>query len=61
VNNLCDGCGNPLASYEGESYCPGCTRWEALQLAEEADEEARVLRLLPAPPWEEGPADGPPW
>jgi uncharacterized Zn finger protein (UPF0148 family) len=57
----CESCGGRLHSYEGEVYCPDCMRWEAVRLADEADEEARALRLVPAPPWEEGPTDGPPW
>jgi hypothetical protein len=29
VNALtCDGCGNPLECFEGEVYCPDCTRFE---------------------------------
>jgi uncharacterized Zn finger protein (UPF0148 family) len=54
----CESCGGRLHCYEGEVYCPDCTRWEVVRLA---DEEVRVLRLLPAPPWEEWPSDGPPW
>jgi uncharacterized Zn finger protein (UPF0148 family) len=23
----CPECGGPLACYEGEPYCPDCTRW----------------------------------
>jgi hypothetical protein len=57
-------CGSRLACFEGESYCPDCCRFEALQLAEKADDEARTLRLAPAPAGAEGegPADdGPPF
>jgi hypothetical protein len=57
MNGICADCGSGLKRYEGESYCSDCTRWEAVRLADEADKEARVLRLLPLPPWEEGPAD----
>jgi hypothetical protein len=28
----------------GERYCPDCTRFEVLELARQADDEARVLR-----------------
>jgi uncharacterized Zn finger protein (UPF0148 family) len=61
MNESCESCGGRLHSYEGEVYCPHCTRWEAVRLAEEADEEARVERMQPAPAWEDGPTEGPPW
>jgi uncharacterized Zn finger protein (UPF0148 family) len=64
MHNSCECCGSPLECFEAERYCPNCTYYEALELAEEADEEARLLRLTPAPAGaeEEGPADdGPPW
>ena len=61
MSDLCECCGGPLASFEGESFCPECTRWETVVLAEEADDEARGERMQPAPAQEEGPADGPPW
>jgi uncharacterized Zn finger protein (UPF0148 family) len=60
----CEDCGSRLACFEGETYCPDCTYYEALELAEEADDEARLLRLTPAPAGAEGegPADdGPPF
>jgi hypothetical protein len=60
VNNLCDSCGGRLESYEGDLYCPDCTLFAALELAEEADEEAHVERMQPAPAREDGPAEGPP-
>jgi uncharacterized Zn finger protein (UPF0148 family) len=44
----CTDCGAPLACYEGEHYCPDCTRYEAEELARQADEEARVLRQFQA-------------
>jgi uncharacterized Zn finger protein (UPF0148 family) len=61
MNELCECCGGRLESYEGELYCPDCTYYAALELAEEADEEARVERMWPAPAWEDGPTEGPPW
>jgi uncharacterized Zn finger protein (UPF0148 family) len=40
----CPECSGPLAYYEGESYCPGCTRYEVERLAAQALDEALVLR-----------------
>jgi uncharacterized Zn finger protein (UPF0148 family) len=60
----CEDCGGPLACYEGEFYCPDCTRYEAEELARQADDEARVLRQFQAQADhpDEGPAgDGPPY
>jgi hypothetical protein len=57
-------CGSPLVCYQGEPYCPDCTRYEAEQLARQTDDEARALRraLDQAPPPEDGTADdGPPF
>jgi hypothetical protein len=47
-----------LASYEGERYCPDCTRYEVEELARQADDEARVLRQFQAQAdqADEGPA-----
>ena len=62
MHGSCEHCGGPLACFEGETYCPDCSRYQALQLAEEADDEARLLRQAPAPPPDEGPdGDGPPF
>jgi uncharacterized Zn finger protein (UPF0148 family) len=60
----CDCCGGPLASYEGEHFCPDCTRFEIEELARQADDEARILRQFQAQAEQtyEGPADdGPPF
>jgi uncharacterized Zn finger protein (UPF0148 family) len=60
----CDTCGGPLACFEGEWYCPDCTRYEVEELAAEAAAEAALLRRAEAE-WAaagEGPAgDGPPF
>ncbi len=62
MNSLCACCGALLESYEVGSYCPDCTYYDALELAQEADEEARVLRQQPEPAWIDGPDDdGPPF
>jgi uncharacterized Zn finger protein (UPF0148 family) len=53
----CTDCGGPLACYEGERYCPDCTRYEVEELARQADEEARAIRQAPAAGLEEGPPD----
>jgi hypothetical protein len=60
VSELCECCGGPLECYEGEPYCPDYTYYATLELASEADEEARVERMRPAPAWEDGPSNGPP-
>jgi uncharacterized Zn finger protein (UPF0148 family) len=57
---LCENCGSPLERFEGEVYCPDCTRYAAERLALRADDEARAVGLaeragLPGP--DEGPAD----
>jgi uncharacterized Zn finger protein (UPF0148 family) len=54
----CESCGGPLASFEGERYCPDCTRYEVEELARQADDEARVLRQAQAHAGQadEGPA-----
>jgi uncharacterized Zn finger protein (UPF0148 family) len=56
----CEDCGGPLACFEGEPYCPACTRYAAEELAAEAAAEAALLRRAEAE-WAaagEGPADG---
>jgi hypothetical protein len=58
----CEYCGGPLECFEGEWYCPDCTQYAAEELARQADEEARALRLAQAAQPEEGPPDdGPPF
>jgi hypothetical protein len=60
----CECCGDPVACYEGEWYCPECTRYDAEDLARLADEEARILRLALAParrPDDSPPDEGPPF
>jgi uncharacterized Zn finger protein (UPF0148 family) len=61
MNGSCDCCGGPLASFEGESYCPDCWRFEAEEQARQADDEARRLRQAPPHPDEEPAGDGPPF
>jgi uncharacterized Zn finger protein (UPF0148 family) len=57
----CKHCGGSLASFEGETYCPDCCRLKAEEQARQADDEARRLRLAPAPPPTRGrPATGRP-
>jgi uncharacterized Zn finger protein (UPF0148 family) len=53
----CDECGGALACYEGEHYCPDCTRYEVEQLAHQADDEAHLLRQVQAQA--DQPDDGP--
>jgi uncharacterized Zn finger protein (UPF0148 family) len=58
----CTDCGGPLACYEGEYFCPDCTRYAVEELAAEAAAEAAQLRRAEAE-WaaaDEGPADGEP-
>jgi uncharacterized Zn finger protein (UPF0148 family) len=43
---ICNNCNGPLARFEGEHYCPECTRYEVEQLAQQAEDEAHVLHLL---------------
>jgi hypothetical protein len=53
-----------LASYEGERYCPDCTRFEVEELARQADEEAFAFHQAQAKANQpdDGPAgDGPPF
>ena len=57
-------CGTRLVCFDGESYCPDCTRYEAEELARQADDEARLLRQAQthaARPDESPPDDGPPF
>ena len=55
----CEHCNEPLACFNGEHYCPDCTRYEVETMAQQADDEAHVLHLLkmeqPGP--EVGPVD----
>jgi uncharacterized Zn finger protein (UPF0148 family) len=37
-------CGTPLECYEGETYCPDCTRYAAERDIEQALDEALALR-----------------
>jgi hypothetical protein len=37
----CEYCNEPLACYEGEWYCPDCTRYEAEAGARQADLQVR--------------------
>jgi uncharacterized Zn finger protein (UPF0148 family) len=61
MHGSCDCCGSRLACFEGETYCPDCTYYEALQLADQADDEARRERQAPAPADDGPPDDGCPW
>jgi uncharacterized Zn finger protein (UPF0148 family) len=60
MNPPCEHCGGPTCTYEGEVYCPDCTYYDALELAAEADEEARLERTVIYAAWDDTPAD-PPW
>jgi uncharacterized Zn finger protein (UPF0148 family) len=44
----CEHCGEPLACFEGETYCPDCTYWEAVEQTERATNEARTCLARPA-------------
>jgi hypothetical protein len=59
----CTCCGGPLACFEGERYCPDCTRYEVEELARQADEEAHQLRQVQAQADQpdEGPAGPEGW
>jgi hypothetical protein len=60
----CEHCGEALACFEGEWYCPECTRYDVEELARQADRDAAALRLVPAPSAgdDQAPAgDGPPF
>jgi uncharacterized Zn finger protein (UPF0148 family) len=60
----CESCGGPLECYEGELFCPACTRYETEKLARQADDEARAARLAlaqAARPDEATDNDGPPF
>jgi uncharacterized Zn finger protein (UPF0148 family) len=47
----CEQCGGRLERYEGETYCPDCTHYEAVEAHDRATDEAlRVLAQdLPEP------------
>jgi hypothetical protein len=45
----CEHCGEALACFEGEWYCPGCTRYEVEERARQADREAASLWLILVP------------
>jgi uncharacterized Zn finger protein (UPF0148 family) len=36
----CDQCGEPLACFEGETYCPDCSYWQTVEQMELATDEA---------------------
>jgi uncharacterized Zn finger protein (UPF0148 family) len=36
----CEHCGEPLACFEGDDYCPDCSHWEAVEQMELATDEA---------------------
>ena len=60
----CPECGGPLACFEGERYCPDCTRYEVEELARQAAAEAVLLRQAEAEMAgaDDGPAaDAPPF
>ena len=44
----CPHCGAPLASFEGETFCPDCTAWTIEQAALEALDEALACRAAEA-------------
>ncbi len=54
----CDLCGGRLLTSEGESYCPDCTRYEALDGLHRATDEALALLRLDCP--EPATTDGDP-
>jgi uncharacterized Zn finger protein (UPF0148 family) len=45
----CDHCGEQLACFEGESYCPDCSHWEAVEEMEAATDEALAQLALDQP------------
>jgi uncharacterized Zn finger protein (UPF0148 family) len=60
----CPECGSRLECYEGQRYCPNCTRYEVEEQARQALDEALALRAAEAKaaaavdgPADEGPAD----
>jgi uncharacterized Zn finger protein (UPF0148 family) len=55
----CECCGGPLEHYEGEAYCPDCTRYEVEEAARQATAEAVQLREAEATAAlaSDGPAD----
>jgi uncharacterized Zn finger protein (UPF0148 family) len=58
----CPECGSRLECFDGEPYCPDCTRYEIEREAARALDEAVRLRRAEAE-WAaagEGPADGGP-
>ena len=59
---LCDQCHEPMECYEGELYCPDCTRFGVEEAGRLADDEARRDREREAAMHAE-PVDGtePPW
>jgi uncharacterized Zn finger protein (UPF0148 family) len=40
----CEHCGRRLESYEGESYCPECTYYEAVEAHDRATDEALAVQ-----------------
>jgi uncharacterized Zn finger protein (UPF0148 family) len=42
----CDQCRGPLEHFEGEAYCPDCTRFEGVTQFDQATNEALALLAL---------------
>jgi hypothetical protein len=45
AGDRCPHCDGPVECFQGEPYCPDCTYYETLALAEQAEDEARRVRL----------------
>ena len=55
-------CGERLECFEGEWYCPECTRWEAIQAHDQATAEALASLAVVQPDHPEPPdGDEPPF
>jgi uncharacterized Zn finger protein (UPF0148 family) len=42
----CSRCGERLERFEGETYCPDCTYWEAVEQMDAATDEALAQRAI---------------
>jgi uncharacterized Zn finger protein (UPF0148 family) len=45
----CENCGEPLACFEGELYCVGCSHWVAVEHLEQATDEALAQIAIDQP------------
>ncbi len=59
----CELCGGRLVTFEGETYCPDCARYEAVEGLHRATDEALILlrMVVPEPETTDGTDIEPPF